>query len=118
MEFVNMECPQCNNQVSILTPIDGFELCYDCLKLFNGRSKRIKQFPSLREKIMKEIAMERDNFNCQKCNKKFLKQDLEVHHKKHLSQGGNHNLLNLITLCIEHHKEEHKIRALNKPKHL
>ncbi len=53
-------------------------------------------------RIRRQI-LSRDKFQCQRCdsNKK-----LEVHHIKPISQGGNHNPANLITLCKDCHIPE------------
>jgi 5-methylcytosine-specific restriction endonuclease McrA len=49
-------------------------------------------------------VLTRDNWRCQNCGRR---QNVEVHHKEHRSQGGHDSAENLITLCSTCHAEEH-----------
>lgn len=53
-------------------------------------------------------ALVRDAFRCQwpGCDETRLRM-LQVHHIVQRSQGGTHDLDNLITYCREHHAAEH-----------
>ena len=53
-------------------------------------------------------ALVRDNFTCQHpgCGETRLRR-LEVHHVQHRAHGGSHDLSNLITLCRQHHADQH-----------
>jgi 5-methylcytosine-specific restriction endonuclease McrA len=53
---------------------------------------------------LRQQALQRDNWRCQNCGRQ---QNLEVHHKKMRSQGGNDSDANLITLCHSCHANEH-----------
>lgn len=44
--------------------------------------------------------------NCQICNKSNM--DLQKHHKIPLKNGGSNNIKNIIMICRECHKKEHK----------
>jgi DNA invertase Pin-like site-specific DNA recombinase len=47
----------------------------------------------------KSEVFSRDKFRCQKCSFQGMSEDLEVHHVKLRVDGGNENIINLITLC-------------------
>lgn len=49
--------------------------------------------------IIREFIIKRDRFRCQRCDKKFPKSKLSVHHIVPRSKGGTNEALNLITLC-------------------
>jgi hypothetical protein len=53
-------------------------------------------------------ALVRDGFQCQaaNCTESRLR-ELVVHHRLPRSDGGDHALSNLITLCRAHHAEQH-----------
>jgi 5-methylcytosine-specific restriction endonuclease McrA len=53
-------------------------------------------------------ALVRDDFRCQHpgCTETRLRR-LEVHHIQQRIHGGTHDLENLITLCKEHHADQH-----------
>lgn len=55
------------------------------------------------------LIRKRDDYTCQICGKKFppFSPLLHVHHKIPLSQGGTNDSNNLITLCIDCHKDQH-----------
>ena len=56
----------------------------------------------LRIKVLK-----RDNFECTNCGKGAKHEILQVHHKTPISEGGNHSLSNLTTLCHPCHEDVH-----------
>lgn len=56
-------------------------------------------------KKLRESVLERDGFKCVKCNSK---DNLHVHHKVAMKDGGEHTADNLMTLCDACHAEEHK----------
>lgn len=54
----------------------------------------------------RQEALWRDRWACQKCGYCAPDgADLEVHHKVEVSQGGGHELANLVTLCSDCHAE-------------
>jgi len=53
----------------------------------------------------KEV-LERDQYTCQSCSAKKASKNLEVHHVKPQSQGGDDFLTNLVCLCISCHDRE------------
>jgi hypothetical protein len=82
------------------------------LKISIHRKPEHSQAPKLsaRRKIPESILRQvyvRDRGQCQepKCNERKW---LEVHHLKPWSQGGGHELPNLLTLCFFHHRRIHK----------
>ncbi|KKK90226.1 hypothetical protein LCGC14_2725240 [marine sediment metagenome] len=59
---------------------------------------------------LREYIFERDNFTCQKCgNQGDKNNDLNAHHIIPLYKGGPHKVENIITLCVDCHRKEHKI---------
>lgn len=61
--------------------------------------------------------MARDNFVCRKCLKDNFESQLEVHHityKKWLKAWEYHDYF-LVTLCREHHQEEHDNKNTTNP---
>ena len=56
-------------------------------------------------------ALARDNHACRNCHSHV---DVEVHHLKHRSQGGTHDLYNLLTLCHACHTAVHSNRLVIK----
>lgn len=58
-------------------------------------------FPELRKRIL-----ERDNNTCMKCN--AISVQMQIHHIIPLSDNGDDNISNLITLCSSCHTEVHK----------
>lgn len=53
----------------------------------------------------REQVLRRDKHRCRNCARHF---DVEVHHIRLRSQGGNHNSANLITLCNTCHASVHR----------
>jgi 5-methylcytosine-specific restriction endonuclease McrA len=62
-------------------------------------SKRPRVKLALRQQVLK-----RDDWRCQNCGRR---ENLEVHHKRMRSQGGDDSELNLITLCSTCHERIH-----------
>lgn len=54
-------------------------------------------------KIRREV-LERDKHKCKKCGNR---ENLHVHHKTPIAQGGKNEMRNLVTLCRECHAKEH-----------
>lgn len=58
---------------------------------------------------LRQAALERDNFTCQKCGHKGIsgsrRGQLQAHHDEPYRGGGEHELGNLITLCTSCHKK-------------
>lgn len=65
---------------------------------------------------IKAQVLVRDQFTCQRCglSKAQHNAGLEIHHKIKRMDGGTHDLDNLITLCVNCHRDED--RDLTKPK--
>jgi len=49
---------------------------------------------------------------CEVCRTRGDFRGLAIHHKVKLSQGGKHELNNLILLCGRHHAKEHGIKEV------
>jgi 5-methylcytosine-specific restriction endonuclease McrA len=64
---------------------------------------RIKLALDAYEKLRQQL-LQRDNWRCQTCGSR---ENLEVHHKRMRSQGGDDSDVNLITLCCSCHVNEH-----------
>ena len=79
-------CPKCGNR--LVTP--GFEN---------------REWKEIRQEVWK-----RDKFQCQCCEKHGGKEIwLIVHHMKPVNRGGSSRMENLILLCEECHKWEHRM---------
>ncbi|CAN5441453.1 hypothetical protein BH10CHL1_BH10CHL1_17950 [soil metagenome] len=79
---------------------------YEEHKMRKGGEKWRKNWLDLREK-----ALERAGHKCQQCGSMWL---LEVHHKKHVVNGGKDKLSNLVVLCQDCHD---KVHAEDRKKH-
>jgi 5-methylcytosine-specific restriction endonuclease McrA len=53
---------------------------------------------------LRQQALKRDNWRCQNCGSRV---NLEVHHNRMRSRGGDDSDVNLITLCHSCHANEH-----------
>jgi 5-methylcytosine-specific restriction endonuclease McrA len=73
------------------------------MKHAEPRIPRVKLAADAYERLRQQV-LKRDNWRCQNCGRQ---QNLEVHHKKMRSQGGNDSGVNLITLCHSCHANEH-----------
>ena len=60
-----------------------------------------KAWPRLRRRVLA-----RDRHQCADCKRQGLKR-VEVHHLKHLHEGGTDDLENLICLCYDCHRARH-----------
>lgn len=63
--------------------------------------KRIKLGMAAYPRLLRRV-LNRDDWRCQTCG---AVKDLQVHHRKHLSQLGDDSLDNLVTLCAYCHLE-------------
>ena len=54
---------------------------------------------------VKSAVLNRDNYTCQICGEKDTR--LEVHHIQFRSKGGSNMMDNLVTLCLDCHKQIH-----------
>jgi hypothetical protein len=68
------------------------------------QGKDYQQGAMLYQKNFKSACKTRDKFQCRVCG---TNNDLQVHHIKPKSKGGTDRLLNLMTLCKNHHWEHH-----------
>lgn len=73
-------------------------------ELLNGTTDGYEQDRRVPTIIAKQ-AKERDDYKCVNCGKS---DKLHLHHIKPFSEGGLHQLDNLITLCGDCHTEAHK----------
>ena len=73
------------------------------MKEFKPRRSRLK-LPIDAYERLKQAVLKRDNWRCQNCGRL---ENLEVHHKRMRSQGGDDSDVNLITLCHSCHANEH-----------
>ena len=58
-------------------------------------------WPRLRRRVLT-----RDRHQCQDCRRQGLAR-VEVHHTRHLADGGTDDLENLVTLCYDCHRARH-----------
>jgi len=78
--------------------------------------KRINQdeykdyLKSDRWKILREEALNRDNYKCKKCGKAAE----EVHHTRYDHKGTPWEIHTIISLCKDCHKSEHKKKTIFK----
>jgi 5-methylcytosine-specific restriction endonuclease McrA len=63
-------------------------------------SSRDRPAPKLRARIK-----QRDGHRCQRCG---LTEKLRVHHVRQVADGGGHGRSNLLTLCDDRHRAEHR----------
>lgn len=56
-------------------------------------------------KDIKQTALERANFKCEKCGKKVTMDTCEAHHKHSVRAGGSDTLSNCQILCVNCHQE-------------
>jgi 5-methylcytosine-specific restriction endonuclease McrA len=73
------------------------------MKHAGPKRPRVKLAADAYEQLRLEV-LQRDNWRCQNCGRR---ENLEVHHKKMRSQGGDDSELNLITLCSTCHERVH-----------
>jgi 5-methylcytosine-specific restriction endonuclease McrA len=73
------------------------------MKHAEQKRPRVKLAADAYERLRQQV-LKRDNWRCQNCGRQ---QNLEIHHKKMRSQGGNDSGVNLITLCHSCHANEH-----------
>jgi 5-methylcytosine-specific restriction endonuclease McrA len=73
------------------------------MKRINPKRPRIKLALDAYEQLRQQV-LGRDNWRCQNCGRL---ENLEVHHKRMRSQGGDDSDVNLITLCHSCHANEH-----------
>jgi len=55
----------------------------------------------------RKLVLRRDRFTCQDCGGSDPVAELEVHHRVPISDGGSHELNNLVTLCDGCHDGRH-----------
>jgi 5-methylcytosine-specific restriction endonuclease McrA len=67
------------------------------------RRPRVKLASDSYERVRQQV-LKRDNWRCQNCG---CRENLQVHHRKLRSQGGDDSEFNLITLCNSCHGREH-----------
>lgn len=67
------------------------------------RNPRVSLAPDAYDRLRQQV-LKRDNWRCQNCG---CLENLDVHHKKLRSQGGDDSELNLMTLCNSCHSNEH-----------
>ena len=73
------------------------------MKHAEPKRHRVKLAADAYEQLRLEV-LKRDNWQCQNCGHR---ENLEVHHKRMRSQGGDDLDINLITLCHSCHANEH-----------
>ena len=61
---------------------------------------------------LRRRVLTRDRHKCLDCHRQGL-QRVEVHHVKHLRDGGSDDLENLVTLCYDCHKARHAVIGIN-----
>lgn len=83
----------------------------------NGNRPKKQSTPKPKKKNepsseVKALVRSLDGNRCRFCGKKT---DLHVHHIVYKSQGGGHEVENLITLCMKHHDVVHSNKKLYQP---
>lgn len=83
----------------------------------DGRSKKKRSYRGEDWKEQRKKCYKRDDYTCQKCNRKCVgRRDLnennsdlliQCHHVTPYSEGGSNKLSNLITLCVKCHTKIH-----------
>jgi len=73
------------------------------MKHAEPKRPRVKLVADPYEQLRQQV-LKRDNWRCQNCGRC---ENLEVHHKRMRSQGGDDSEVNLITLCHSCHANEH-----------
>ena len=63
-------------------------------------------------KKLRQQVYDRAKGLCEVCRTRGDFRGLAIHHKVKLSQGGKHELNNLILLCGWHHAKEHGIKEV------
>lgn len=66
------------------------------------------EYRSAKRQRNRELAIKRDQYRCQYCRRRddgYI--DLHVHHIRPVSNGGTHDLDNLVTLCNNCHNRVH-----------
>jgi hypothetical protein len=91
-------CPHCNIQFKTSRTSKIF-----CSEVCCKSHERISRTPKLWP-IISEYCLERDNYKCSVCG---CTDSLVVHHIVPLVMGGNHEYINLITLCEKCHRQKH-----------
>lgn len=69
-------------------------------------SKSSNKYPDDWDKIRRQVFM-RDNYRCQECGVHGDNAELHAHHQTPISEGGGHDINNLITLCQRCHNKKH-----------
>ncbi len=69
------------------------------------KQPRLKLDPEEYTTVRRRV-LERDGWRCQECGSM---ENLQVHHMKPRSRLGDDVLYNLITLCIDCHRESHGV---------
>jgi hypothetical protein len=69
-------------------------------------------------KSIRQEILGRDHYTCQKCNGLFPSSRLHIHHIRPVSEGGNSAPENLITECVECHKNERSRTARLRRQHV
>jgi 5-methylcytosine-specific restriction endonuclease McrA len=87
-------CPCCNVAISD----------YNKLGYWIGWKYGIK--PSYWDRLRLHV-FKRDGYRCQECGKYFQESDLRCHHIVAKESGGTDSARNLVTLCKDHHQDEH-----------
>ncbi|MBQ9526266.1 MAG: WYL domain-containing protein [Fretibacterium sp.] len=62
--------------------------------------------------VRRERILKRDHYTCQECGSK---NNLHIHHKIHIEDGGHHTSENLICLCKSCHEKAHGGRPIEPP---
>ena len=73
------------------------------MKHAEPKRPRVKLAADAYEQLRQQV-LQRDNWQCQNCGRC---ENLQVHHKRMRSQGGDDSEVNLITLCHYCHANEH-----------
>lgn len=71
-----------------------------------AKNNNVEDKESFCNGFSRQKIIQRDGGKCQWCGQKSPQVKLEVHHIIPVSQGGDDNVRNLITLCVDCHKKE------------
>ena len=112
-----VKCKQCKDYIDrdTATRSGWYTFCSkehrdEFTKERNGRS-RLRQRATDRQMppATRQGVYESDGWKCRFCNGTYL---LHLHHIKYRSEGGTHDLSNLITLCATCHETVHSDKGL------
>ena len=103
------KCLQCP---TMFKPKFGKKFCTNkCYSYHNNKMKYKKrsEHNKATQSTYREIILSYFDYTCYICGHKSKElNDLEIHHKIPLSNGGRNHILNVVCICLRCHKDIHK----------